>query len=284
MTMSLVICTRNRADRLAQCFDALRALTPPPGFELVAVDNGSTDQTHSALAALEAPYPIRIVSEPTPGLARARNTGWRASSGDLIAFTDDDCYVSRDYATEVEALFAAYPEIGFFGGRVLLHNSLDHPITIKESAEEQYFPERRFLAAGTIHGANFGFRREVLEKLGGFDNRLGAGTAFPCEDIELAGRALAAGWPGIYSPGPTVRHDHGRRLPDEIRTLMRGYDLGSGAYYISMFRQDSVRWQAVRHWLRRSMALTPRKCLRRIRRASLQVLGALQFLMEGQRR
>ncbi|MEP5938287.1 MAG: glycosyltransferase family 2 protein [Erythrobacter sp.] len=279
MRLSLVICTRNRADRLPECLAALDALSSKGNFQLVLVDNGSTDSTRTVLDAYEADFEIETVSEPTPGLARARNAGWRASSGEVVVFTDDDCYVEPEFVEHIVQLFAQHPEIGFFGGRVLLHNPLDYPITIKEDLAEEYFPPFRFIEAGKIHGANFGFRREVLEKLGGFDNRLGAGTPFPCEDIEMVGRAVASGWAGMYSPIPTVRHDHGRRTATEVSMLIQGYDIGGGAYYISMLKQKTIRRQTVRHFISRSMALTPRKCFRRLKRTMRQLTGAMRFLL-----
>lgn len=248
MSISLIICTRNRADRLAPCLDALANLRKASGLEIVLVDNGSTDDTRRILAEFKCPFPVRLVYEPAPGLGRARNAGLRNSSGDIVVFTDDDCYVDPDFATEVERLFADNPALGFFGGRIMLHDPTDLPVTIKESMVTETFAPFEFLPAGSIHGANFGFRRSVITSLGGFDEHLGAGTNFAAEDIEMVGRAVGAGFEGMYSPGPVVSHHHRRKLPSDLQSLSATYDVGRGAYYVSMLRNAKLRWQALRYW------------------------------------
>ena len=91
--------------------------------------------------------------------------------------------------------------LGFVGGRVLLFDPTDFPITIQELDHRVEIEPCAFVPAGLIHGANFAFRREVLEAIGGFDPGFGAGTpGFACEDVDAVARAAAAGW-----WGPTIR-------------------------------------------------------------------------------
>ena len=94
--LSVVVCTRNRIASLRRCVDALFSATTTRSWELVIVDNGSTDGTNEFLKSVTATRPYRphviTVFEQTPGLAKARNKGWRAATAEIMAFTDDDCY------------------------------------------------------------------------------------------------------------------------------------------------------------------------------------------------
>jgi GT2 family glycosyltransferase len=92
------------------------------------------------------------------------------------------------------------------------------------------------------------FRREALERIGGFDERLGAGTPFPSEDLDAAAAALWAGYSGVYDPRPVVYHDHGRRTADAATALMASYDAGRGAYYAKNVLRSQTRSTYLRAW------------------------------------
>lgn len=250
MQLSLIICTRNRARQLTRCLEAVDRMEKPVGFELIVVDNGSTDETARVIndSAACCGYKLLYAQEPTPGLARARNAGVKASRGHIIAFTDDDCYVDREFAKAILRVFMTDEKLGFIGGRILLHDPEDLRLTIQESIEPFYFPPCRFIPAGKVQGANFAFRREAMEEAGGFNLLLGAGTRFPAEDIEIVGRLSAKGWAGLYTPDPIVRHHHGRKSNYERKKLLAGYDIGRGAYFLSMLEHPTVRVSAMKHW------------------------------------
>src|SRR3954452_12468363 len=92
--LSVVVATRNRADRLPRLVRALEAQEGAPPFELVVIDDASTDATSTVLAQLAASSSMRIVAHrlvDQRGPAAARNAGWRSARGELVAFTDDDC-------------------------------------------------------------------------------------------------------------------------------------------------------------------------------------------------
>src|SRR5690349_3614302 len=101
MLVSVVVSTRNRSEALRRCLMCFTAVKSPGPWELVIVDNGSSDNTSEVVAefARTAAFRVLLVTEPRRGLGRARNAGIKVSSGDIIAFTDDDCYVSSDYLT-----------------------------------------------------------------------------------------------------------------------------------------------------------------------------------------
>lgn len=252
MLISLVICTRNRAGQLKACLKSLRGIDAPCDWEAIVVDNGSSDSTRQVVEefASAAPFPVRYVREPRRGLSRARNSGVAAAFGDPIVFTDDDCYPASDFLMAVASVFADQ-DVDFFGGRVLLHDPDDFPVTIKTSMQRETLTSPgSFVAPGFLHGANMGFRRRVFEALGGFNESLGAGSAVACgEDLEFAARAWAHGFLGGYFPEPVVSHCHGRKEHDAL-ALMRGYDIGRGAFYAAMILGTGRRRTYLGHWIR----------------------------------
>ncbi|MEO8337481.1 MAG: glycosyltransferase family A protein [bacterium] len=233
--VTLVVCTRNRARHLPACLDALRVLRSERPWELVLVDNGSRDETPQIFAefAKTAPFPVVLIHEPRPRLTNARNAGVTAARGALVLFTDDDCYPNRDFIDQWLSVFAD-PQIGFGGGRILLHDPDDHPISIQTTVEPIKLVPHGFIEPGEVQGSNMAYRREVLFKVGGFDPALGPGSHFNFEDLDMSSRAAAAGYVGGYFPGPTVRHHHRRRTPSDVAALKRSYARGRGAYFASL--------------------------------------------------
>jgi GT2 family glycosyltransferase len=180
--------------------------------------------------------------ETKRGLSAAQNTGWRLASGEIIAFTDDDCYVQENF---IDALVEAFEEdtrIGFIGGRILLYDPRDLPMTVLTSENRHFFPPHQFIGAGQVMGANLAFRREALQRIGGMNELLGAGTRFGSNDVEAAASALWAGFAGAYDPRPTVYHHHGRQTDEAIKDLWLQYDEGRGAYYAEFLRKKESRW------------------------------------------
>lgn len=249
MLVSLVVCTRNRDAQLARCLDNLLKLERPDSSELIVVDNGSVDATQDIVRSYESSLWVRLVTEPRPSIARARNRGWRMAQGEIVAFTDDDCYPRADFLRAVIRSFHENSSLGFIGGRLLLHDPNDARVTIKENESRQEFAPGDFMYASAIHGANFAFRRSALETVGGFDERFGAGARFSsAEDIEIAARVLVAGWHGAYDPRVVVSHAHGRRSHETISALMRQYDRGRGAYYAKCILNPKLRSVYARNW------------------------------------
>jgi glycosyltransferase involved in cell wall biosynthesis len=271
--LSLVISTRNRAEQLRRCLASLLRLDSAEPWELVIVDNGSSDHTGKVAEEFRQRFVrgVTVLQVPEPGLGRARNHGWRAAHGEIVAFTDDDCYPDAAFVSAVVDAFAAEPTLGFLGGRIRLHDPTDYPITIQENPRPIELPPRRFIPAGLIQGANFALRRTALEAIGGFDPLFGAGALFPCEDVDVVARASAAGWRGAYDPAPLVYHHHGRKTPEEASRLMRQYDHGRGAYYTKCLLDPALRRSTLKHWCRQ-MARQPPGCTWRELRAACQYL------------
>ena len=247
--VSIVICTRNRAPALAPMLDALAALQSRHAYEILLVDNASTDETPARLdqAAARLPH-VRTLRVDRIGLGAARDAAWRAAEGRIILFTDDDCYVAPDLVDATVEVFDRHPEIGFAGGRILLHDPSDYPVTIDERDVPAVISPSRFTPPGVLQGANMAFRRNALETVGGFDTAFGAGTPFPCEDIDTVAACVWAGIGGRFDPTMVVRHHHGRKAKD-YPALMQSYDRGRGAYFAKYVLRSESRAAYLRGWI-----------------------------------
>lgn len=269
--ITLAICTRNRGSRLSACLRHALAQRCDIPWDVVVVDSASTDDTPSVLAAWQKEFPdrLRVIRLERPGTGRARVAAAESTNANLLAFTDDDCYAEADYLEQIVEAFSGCSDLGAIGGRILLHDPADYPITICESMVEATIPPRGIVPAGFIQGASMAFRRKALRDAGGFDSRLGPGTPFCNEDVDIAGRINAAGWRVSYLPGPTVRHHHGRRSPDDVANLVKTYDLGRGAYLAKMIASGNLRY--LRYWAGRAKAQELGTTLRELQ-------GAAHFL------
>lgn len=267
--VTIVVCTRNRAAQLQRCLQAVDEIRAQRSWDLVVVNNGSTDSTEQLLAAHRPRRCRRFVTvyEARPGLGRARNAGWRRADTQLVAFTDDDCYPGEDFVDKVAECFEEDRGLGFCGGRILLFDPSDCRITIQELDRHVDIAPRSFIQAGLIQGANFTLRKDLLEEVGGFDDALGAGTPFPCEDVELLARASAAGWRGAYDPRPMVYHHHGRKSHSDMYRLSRSYDYGRGAYYAKCLLHPRLRALYFLKWMRCAATQSPFTTVREIRGA-----------------
>ena len=125
--LSLIICTKDRGEALRRC---LARIDQPElscvNGELILVDNGSSDNTPEVLAHFKNTAKIKVLikNEPKPGLGRARNTGLKISSGEIVIFTDDDCYLEQGYFRKALAAFSK-GSYQYCGGRILLHDKTD---------------------------------------------------------------------------------------------------------------------------------------------------------------
>src|SRR5258708_13742461 len=159
--LSLIICTRNRATQLAQTLKRVSAIRSRLKWELIVVDNGSTDRTSAVVAEYAATcnHPVQMIIEQGRGVSRAKNVGWRSTRSDLVVCIDDDCYPAEDYLDLIFECFSNDPKIWFIDARILLHDPTDRRITIQESLEPLCLPPGGFIRPGCIPGANAAYRR-----------------------------------------------------------------------------------------------------------------------------
>jgi glycosyltransferase involved in cell wall biosynthesis len=247
--VSIVICTRNRADRLQPMLEALARIESQHTWQVLIVDNASTDHTAQVLAkADDLGGRLRTIRVERIGLGAARDAAWRATTGDIVAFTDDDCYVAPDFVDELVSAFERRADTDLIGGRILLFDPSDARVTIDERGSPETIEPFAFIPSGALHGANLSFRRTVLERIGGFDPELGAGSHWRSgEDTDAVAKAVGTGTRAGYDPGPTIHHHHGRKEADVPR-LNAGYDRGSGAYYAKFVLRRDSRSTYLRGW------------------------------------
>jgi glycosyltransferase involved in cell wall biosynthesis len=250
--LSLVVCTRDRASRLPACLESIGRIVSDEDWELVVVDNGSTDDTQAVLERLrrELPVPLTVVSEPSPGVARARNRGWQAASAAIVAYTDDDCYPSPDLVDRICAAFRADSGLGFIGGSVVPHDPGESTVTTVMRPKPLEIHSGMFVAAGTLITANLAFRTKVLESIGGFDEVFAYNNGLTTDDVDAVARAAAAGWRGLYDPALVVRHHHGRRRAEDVERVKRSYDIGRGAFYAKCLLDTKLRRLYLKGWAR----------------------------------
>jgi len=282
MDVSLIICTRNRCQQLVRCLQAVRAISFERTWELIVVDNGSTDETVAVVREFirTASFPVVYVLEPGLGKSNGLNTALGVARGEILAFTDDDCYPASDFLSQTWSAFED-PWLGYISGRIMLHDPADYPITINESTTALTFPGRSFLTVGQVQGANMSFRRATLLEIGGFDPLFGAGTLFAGEDLEAASRASALGWKGRYCPEVIVTHHHQRKAPDVPR-LKKFYGLGVGAYHMKLLLRGHEF-----SWFLRSLYQVRRRYKTSARMVLWEPVGAARYaylsLTRGQR-
>jgi glycosyltransferase involved in cell wall biosynthesis len=233
--ISIIVCTRNRAERLPVCLNSIEqaaVANRAVEVELVIVNNGSTDATAAVLQVWQqsASVRCRVLLSEQRGLSHARNYGLEQATGKILAFTDDDCTVAPDYLTQLARAYASDAGPALRGGRVELGNPRDLPFTIKTDLAPQRFTGGH--PGGFIHGCNLTMSRSALELVGRFDTRLGAGQPIgAAEDSDFVYRAYRSGVMVLYDPSILVFHHHGRRDFAEVKLLQDAYNLGNGALY-----------------------------------------------------
>jgi glycosyltransferase involved in cell wall biosynthesis len=238
MTISLIICTKDRADQLDMCLTYIEQIyTCGQDFELIIVNNNSIDNTDEVIESYikESKHKVKKVFEKNTGLGKARNAGIAVSSGQTICFSDDDCYLTENYLIELERNFIN-SKSDYGQGQILLFDPTDdHRVASSVIKEKKIVEKYTILNTGIIQGANMFAKRDVFEKVGLFNEDMGAGTEFPCEDIEWACRASLCGFEGILIPEIIIYHHHQRKFNSlEAIKVLDGYDFGRGAYYASL--------------------------------------------------
>jgi len=230
--LSVVLPTRDRPEQLARAVASLqRSLRP--GDELIVVGSASSQPV-----AVEQ---ARVIEVQVPGASRARNVGWRAAANDLVAFVDDDVWVDTSWAASVAAAFDD-PSVAFVTGRVEMPPGVEHvrPVALLQK-ERPYRIDLSTRTGDLGHSANLAVRRSVLEKVGGFDELLGAGGRFrAAEDLDLMDRILAAGLVGRYEPTALAWHEQWRSKPELVR-LDWAYGTGMGVRITKLARSDRRR-------------------------------------------
>ena len=255
--ISVIVCTRDRTERLNRCLNALLDIEYPE-YEIIVVDNAPTDKKTAEL--VEGLPSVRYIREDNPGLDWARNHGIEEAKYEIIAFTDDDTKPDRYWLQAIAKAFSK--------ADVMAVTGLIAPMELETDAQV-YF---EFVYGGMVNGtkrwtinpnelktsqllwsnafgagANMAFRRELFSMIGKFDVALDVGT--PSRgggDLEFFHRIVANGYTLVYDPAAFVWHSH-RRDFKSLRLQLFDNGCGFGAYLMTCNRKRTVsRFQILR--------------------------------------
>jgi len=248
--VSVVIATYNRCHLLEDAIKSLlcKQAPGPTSFEVLVVDNNSTDRTKQLVHSMIDPAAgrLRYLFEPKQGVSFARNLGISSCSAPIVAFLDDDVRATPEWVSTIQRVFQDHPDIDFVGGRVLP----DWPLAPPAWLTPEHWMPLALLDYGSLPinidllspvgliSANCAIRKHVLANRGGFAPDLqrvrdGIGSM---EDQELFNRLLQAGARGLYWPALQVK---AVTAPERLtRAYHRRWHFAHGRFY-AIYRSQS---------------------------------------------
>ncbi len=250
-SLTVAICTKDRPENLARCLQSLLNLqTSALEWEILVIDNAPSDERTKQLVAS---FPeVRYVLEPKPGLDFARNCALCSATGELLAYLDDDVVVDRKWLEGLMEAWAENPDAAAFTGLVLPNElATDAQILFEQRGGfrrgfekiryGQIFPGNPLHPCGAgIFGAgcNMTLRRNILLKIGGFDEALDTGATLPGGgDLDIFYRVIRAGYPLVYEPKYLVFHQH-RQEYAKLRRQYWTWGLGFMAFVVKSYQSD----------------------------------------------
>lgn len=303
MIVSVIIPTRNRARYLADCLQSLLAQDAgPEAFEVIVVDNGSTDDTRSVAEAFAGRLPLRCLEASTPGLHVGRHVGMAAAASDLLTFCDDDIVAPPGWISCIARAFAD-PTVAMVGGNNHPRFEATPPGWLthwwqRPPGKPRVLPTLSILDLGEgrfdisphlVWGCNFSIRRQVLLDAGGFHP-----DGVPADMIRLRGdgethvseHVLRSGSRAVFDSGASVFHRVGADRMTEDYFCRRAFAQGVSDSYTE-FRRAGMpdapvgksrprRIARLREWLSaQASALGGRdgRALRRVRLAMMAAYG-----------
>ncbi len=243
--ISAIICTHNRDQYLGAAIDTLLAQDCPQhniDYEIIVVNNGSTDSTKAIVDQRLAHPRLRCVWEPVLGLSTARNTGANAAKAEILAYLDDDAEATPHW---LRTLYQAYQEndrLAIAGGRVTLiwPEGITPPPWLSENLAGNLGaydlgdrPIHITQPGLTPRGLNYSLRRRFLDEIGGFDPNLGrvGKNLLSNEELFMTEKALAADWQVMYLPEALVAHNVAPERTVRSWFLRRGWWQGISECY-----------------------------------------------------
>ncbi len=197
--VTVIVPVWNNPEQLERCIAALQVQEyPADRFEIVVVDNGSTDDTMVRAQAMG----VRVLQQPKPGSYAARNLGIAHTSSDYLAFTDSDCIPDRHWLSTAMGRTTGEPNLGVVAGRIVLFNESGGEARRWAECYEAMvaFPQHQ-AALGTCATANWLSPRAAIVEAGGFDETVKSGG-----DHHMGMKVRSSGRTILYEPGMIVRH------------------------------------------------------------------------------
>jgi glycosyltransferase involved in cell wall biosynthesis len=212
--ISVIVPVWNGCDVIGRCLSALQQQTlPADQFEIIVVDNGSTDGTADVARSFPG---VSVYLEQRPGSYAARNLALTHARGRFVAFTDADCRPDQSWLERALEAADRHPDAGVLAGHIALFEDGDGSSPLCTEYERLFSFPQSFAARGNCATANWMSRREIFATLGGFDERLKSGG-----DREMALRIREAGFPLVYVPEMVVWHPVRATRDDLVRKRQR---------------------------------------------------------------
>jgi glycosyltransferase involved in cell wall biosynthesis len=247
VSVSIIVCTHNRAHYLHQCLSSLAAQNCRHPFEVVVIDNGSTDATPLVLREwCEKDSRFRSAREDRLGLSRAKNTGIGMARGGLLVFTDDDVVVAPNWIETYCDFFARHAEAMVLAGGPIV------PVPDDLGNWPDWFGERALPDVGLLNyhserplgqweylwGANMAIPRLMFAQFGPWDETVGrrGNERGTFEDVEYQERIKASGGRAWFCPGAVVYHRVDRRTITPRQVVTTAFTRGRNEFW-----QESLR-------------------------------------------
>jgi glycosyltransferase involved in cell wall biosynthesis len=242
MKITVILCTYNRYQSLANALESVAAQKLPESvvWEVLVVDNNSTDHTRAVIDDFRRRHPGRFLYqfEPQPGKSYALNAAIRKAEGDVVAFMDDDVTVEPTWLQNLTAPLDNQEWAGA-GGRIVLEWPASVPEWVATDGEAARLPLPSFDLGDDAKelreppfGTNMAYRKTMFEKHGGFRTDLGPSprrdTPDSCEDTDFGRRLLTAGERLRYEPSAVVHHPVPANRIDKGYFLNWWFDKGRG--------------------------------------------------------
>ena len=263
--LSLIVCTYNRDKYL---YGALQCIAengfPVDAYEIVLVNNMSTDNTEAECQRFQNDYPavdFRYFVETNQGLSYARNRGIAESRGDTLVFLDDDSFIQKDYLLNLQKQLDAHPDADAFGGKIdPVFESGEAPKWLSKwnyswvSAIDLGDKVRPFTGKAFPIGANMGIRKTMLSRIGVFNTELGRSkkNLMGGEEKDLFERIRQHGGSIYYFPDVLVHHvippsrttkDYVKRLGEGVGRSERIRTLGVSRWkYVKRLFSELIKW------------------------------------------
>jgi glycosyltransferase involved in cell wall biosynthesis len=214
--ISAIICTHNREAYLGKAIDSLLEQNFSGAYEVLVIDNASTDRTREIVELRQKNPRLRYGYEPTLGLSVARNTGANLAQSPILAYLDDDAIASPNWLQSLWNAYQQWDNLAIAGGKVtLIWQDISPPEWLSAGLSENlgaYDLGHQVVwidrPGQTPRGLNYSIRRSFLEQVGGFDRSLGrvGNNLLSNEELHMTQLALAQGWRVAYLPDAEAAH------------------------------------------------------------------------------
>ncbi|NJR38300.1 MAG: glycosyltransferase family 2 protein [Leptolyngbyaceae cyanobacterium CSU_1_4] len=240
--ISAIICTHNRDQYLGAAIDSLLSQDFTEEYEVIVVDNASSDRTREVIEARLSHPRLRYVHESVLGLSVARNTGAKQALSPILAYLDDDAVASSQWLQVLQSAFQTNEKLAIAGGKVTLlwaegmtaprwlSAGLAGNLGAYDLGDAVVYIDRPGL---TPRGLNYSIRQSFLKQIGGFDVNLGrvGKNLLSNEELVMTEQALNLGWQVAYLPTAVVAHNVAPERVQRQWFLHRGWWQGMSECY-----------------------------------------------------